>query len=119
MPAPPPRTPEPDGELSSDQLLPLVYEELRAMAAAKMADQAAGQTLQPTALVHEAWLRINRGGRTWESRGQFYRTAAMAMRSILIDHARGKSSLKRAGGQRVDIFQLNPAALEPGEHVLL
>ncbi|MEO5715173.1 MAG: ECF-type sigma factor [Luteolibacter sp.] len=119
MPDPPPRTPEPDGELSSDQLLPLVYEELRAMAAAKMADQAVGHTLQPTALVHEAWLRLNHGGRLWESRSQFYRTAAVAMRSILIDHARRKSSLKRTGGQRLDISRLDPAAVEPGEHMLL
>lgn len=120
MPDPSPRDPETDGELPSDQLLPLVYEELRAMAAAKMADQAAGQTLQPTALVHEVWLRLNHSGRMWESRAQFYRTAAVAMRCILIDRARAKSSVKRAGGwQRLDIAQLDPAAVEPGEHLLL
>jgi RNA polymerase sigma factor (TIGR02999 family) len=120
MPDPNPRSPETSEELPSDQLLPLVYEELRSMAAAKMADQAAGHTLQPTALVHEAWLRLNHGERKWESREQFYRMAAVAMRTILIDCARRKSSLKRSGGwQRLDISQLDPAAVEPGEHLLL
>lgn len=119
MPDPNPRTSE-TGEQPSDQLLPLVYEELRAMAAAKMADQAAGHTLQPTALVHEVWLKLNHTGKTWESRAQFYRTAAVAMRTVLIDHARRKSSLKRAGGwQRLDVSLLDPAAVEPGEHLLL
>ena len=120
MPDLPQRNPETGGELPSDQLLPLVYEELRAMAAAKMADQAAGHTLQPTALVHEVWLRLNHNGRLWESQGQFYRTAAVAMRNILIDWSRRKSSLKRTGGsQRLDISQFDPAVAEPGEHLLL
>jgi len=120
MPESKPPDSETDGELTSAQLLPLVYEELRAMAAARLADQAPGHTLQPTALVHEVWLRLNRTGRMWESREQFYRTAAVAMRTILVDHARRKSTIKRAGGwQRLDISQLDTATAEPGEHLLL
>jgi RNA polymerase sigma factor (TIGR02999 family) len=119
MPDPIPRNPEADGKLPSDQLLPLVYEELRAMAAARMANEAAGHTLQPTALVHEAWLRLNDGGRNWESRAHFYRAAAVAMRRILIDRARQKASLKRAGGwQRLDIADLDLAAVSPDERTL-
>lgn len=104
---------------SSDQLLPLVYEELRAMAAARMSNEAAGHTLQPTALVHEAWLRLNGDSRGWESRGHFYRAAAVAMRRILIDRARQKATLKRAGGwQRLDIADLDLASTSPDERTL-
>jgi RNA polymerase sigma factor (TIGR02999 family) len=106
-------------EASSDQLLPLVYEELRSMAAAWMANQAAGQTLQPTALVHEAWLRLHHGGQTWESQGHFHRVAAVAMRRILIDHTRRKGSLKRAGGwQRIDLEGLEIPEGAPDDHLL-
>ena len=83
------------------ELLELVYDELRHLAAAKMAQQAPGQTLQPTALVHEAWLRLAgpNTGRAWENRAHFFAAAAEAMRRILIENARRKSRLKR-GGQR-------------------
>ena len=108
-----------EGALPSDQLLPLVYEELRAMAAARMGNEAAGHTLQPTALVHEAWLRLNGDTRGWESRAHFYRAAAVAMRRILIDRARQKAAIKRAGGwQRLDIADLDLAAASPDERTL-
>src|SRR5215471_19765179 len=84
---------------ASDELLPLVYDELRRLAAARMAQEMAGQTLQPTALVHEAWLRmVGSGERVWENRGHFFAAAAEAMRRILIEGARRKSRLKRGGG---------------------
>src|SRR2546426_11940649 len=76
---------------AADKLLPLVYEELRKLAARRMAGEAAGHTLQPTALVHEAWLRLVRTpDQTWQNRAHFFRTAAECMRRILIDHARRK-----------------------------
>jgi RNA polymerase sigma factor (TIGR02999 family) len=79
-------------------LLPLVYEELRRLAAAKMVHEAPGQTLQPTALVHEAWLRlVGNEGQHWNSRGHFFGAAAEAMRRILIDRAR-KRIVRRASG---------------------
>src|SRR6478735_3354217 len=110
-----------DEKLLAEQLLPLVYDELRGLAAARMAREVVGQTLQPTALVHEAWLRmVHESGRTWENRVHFYRAAAQAMRHILIDRARQKSSLKRAGGwERVDIAELDIAAVSPDDRVLL
>jgi RNA polymerase sigma factor (TIGR02999 family) len=110
----------PPGEgFSSDQLLPLVYEELRAMATSRMAYEGAGHTLQPTALVHEVWLRLNGDSRGWESRAHFYRSAAVAMRRILIDRARQKSALKRAGGwKRLDVADLDLAAASPDERTL-
>jgi len=106
---------------ASDDLLPLVYEELRQLAAARMAREAAGQTLQPTALVHEAWLRlVGEGHRTWENRAHFFGAAAEAMRRILIESARRKSRLKRgAGQQRLDINDLELAATTPDDKVLL
>lgn len=112
---------EGDEKLLAEQVLPLVYDELRRLAAARMAREAAGQTLQPTALVHEAWLKlVHDGGRTWENRAHFYRAAAMAMRRILIDRARQKSTIKRAGGwQRVDIEHLELAGASPDDHLLL
>lgn len=108
------------GELSADQLLPLVYEELRAAAAARMARLPEGGTLQPTALVHEAWLRLSREGHAWDNPGHFYQAAAQAMRRILIDHFRGKSALKRAGGwQRIDLGGFDLAAPQQEDHLLL
>src|SRR5437667_10226716 len=81
---------------AADALLPLVYEELRRLAAQKMAREASGHTLQPTALVHEAWLRLTGGeNRQWDTRGHFFSAAAAAMRRILIDHARKKNAVKR------------------------
>ena len=76
---------------AAEQLLPLVYDELRKLAAAKMAHEAAGHTLQPTALVHEAWLRLGGDAQpNWENRGHFFAAAAEAMRRILFDSARRK-----------------------------
>jgi len=87
------------------ELLPLVYDELRRLAAAKMANEVPGQTLQPTALVHEAWLRLSKESRTsWKNREQFYAMAAEVMRRILVDRARRRRSRKRGGDlERVDL----------------
>jgi RNA polymerase sigma factor (TIGR02999 family) len=86
---------------AAEELLPLVYEELRKLAAHRMAGEAAGQTLQPTALVHEAWLRLVRTpGQPWQNRAHFYRTAAECMRRILIDNARRKHQVRHGGGQQ-------------------
>jgi RNA polymerase sigma factor (TIGR02999 family) len=84
---------------AAEQLLPLVYEELRKIAAHKMAGEASGHTLQATALVHEAWLRlVGSNAQGWANRAHFFGAAAEAMRRILVDHARRKQSLKRGGG---------------------
>jgi RNA polymerase sigma factor (TIGR02999 family) len=87
---------------AAGQLLPLVYEELRRLAAQRLAHEAPGQTLQPTALVHEAYLRLVDGAEAthWNSRGHFFAAAAEAMRRILVENARRKASLKRGGGLR-------------------
>ena len=91
-----------DRQAAAD-LLPVVYDELRDLAAARLADEKAGHTLQPTALVHEAYLRLV-GDQQFEHRGHFFAAAAEAMRRILIDHARKKATHKRdAGGVRVDL----------------
>ncbi|MCU0915225.1 MAG: sigma-70 family RNA polymerase sigma factor [Planctomycetes bacterium] len=83
---------------ATDELLPLVYEELRALAAQKLSHEAPGQTLQATALVHEAYLRlVGLENQSWRNKGHFFVAAAEAMRRILIDHARHKKSLKRGG----------------------
>ena len=84
---------------ASEELLPLVYDELRRLAAQKMAWESPSHTLQPTALVHEAWLRLaGPGEQRWENRAHFFGAAAEAMRRILVDHARRKQSLKRGAG---------------------
>ncbi len=91
---------------AADELLPLVYEELRLLAARRMAKEAAGQTLQPTALVHEAWLRLigNDGQAQFQNRAHFFAAAAEAMRRILMDRARWKKAQRHGGGQqRVDL----------------
>ncbi len=82
-----------DGK-ASEELLPLVYEELRRLAAQKMAQEQPGQTLQPTALVHEAWLRLA-GESRWNNRQHFFRAAAQAMHRILVDRARQRSAQRR------------------------
>ena len=107
--------------LASEQLLPLVYEELRRLAAARMSQEAAGHTLQPTALVHEAWLRLMGGqNNSWENRAHFFGAAAEAMRRILIERARRKSRLKRGSHPVVvDIAELDVMAAMPDEKVLL
>ena len=90
---------------AADQLLPLVYQELRRLAASKMAREAAGQTLQPTALVHEAWLRlVDNESQTFQNRAHFFAAAAEAMRRILIENARRKGRIKRGGEfQRINL----------------
>src|SRR5580765_8792133 len=106
---------------ASDELLPLVYQELRQMAAGRMAQEVAGHTLQPTALVHEAWLRlVSDGNRSWQNRAHFFGAAAEAMRRILIERARHKSRIKRGGGQaRLNIEDLELAETTPDDKVLL
>lgn len=87
-----------------DQLLPLVYDQLRSIARERMGNERAGHTLQSTALVHEAFLRLQAAGVQWESKGAFFAAAADAMRRILIDHARKRGADKRGGGRlRQDI----------------
>ena len=99
---------------AADQLLPIVYEELRKLAAHKLASENPGQTLQATALVHEAYLRLvgNDATGTWDSRGHFFAAAAEAMRRILIDAARRKGSLRRGGNsRRHELEECDPVTL--------
>ncbi len=105
----------------AEDLLPLVYGDLRRHAAVRMAHESGAQTLQPTALLHEAWLRLFRGGqRRWQNSAHFFGAAAEAMRRILIENARRKARFKRGGGQeRVDIDQIELAQTTPAEKVLL
>lgn len=107
--------------LAADQLLPMVYEELRKLAAAKMAQEMPGQTLQATALVHEAWLRL--GGmetpQAWNSRGHFFGAAAEAMRRILVDAARRKGRRRHGGGlERVPVDEIEIAAALPEDRLV-
>ncbi len=106
---------------AAEQLLPLVYEELRKLAAARMAQEKPGQTLQATALVHEAWLRLAGAEeqRAWNGRGHFFGAAAEAMRRILVDRARQKLSLKRgAGAERINLDDLEVAAAADDDTLL-
>jgi RNA polymerase sigma factor (TIGR02999 family) len=107
---------------AAEQLLPLVYEELRKLAARKLAQEKPGQTLQATALVHEAYLRLVGGGidAPWNGRGHFFAAAAEAMRRILIDRARHKQTDK-AGGKRhrIDLDEIEPALKEGEDDRLL
>lgn len=98
--------------VAADELLPLVYHELRKLAAHKMSNEAPGQTLQPTALVHEAYLRlVGNEDKKWDGRAHFFAAAAEAMRRILIDNARRKRAQRHGGGQqRVDIGEVDIAA---------
>ena len=106
---------------AADELLPLVYQELRRLAAQRMANEAAGHTLQPTALVHEAWLRLaGEEHQRWDGRGHFFAAAAESMRRILIERARSKHSLKRGGDfERVNLDDVDVAALADGDTLLL
>lgn len=106
---------------ASEKLLPLVYAELRNLATARMLQESSGHTLQPTALVHEAWLRlVGDGSQNWKGRAYFFAAAAEAMRRILVEHARRKSRLKHGGGQqRFDIDELELAEAAPDEKILL
>jgi RNA polymerase sigma factor (TIGR02999 family) len=103
------------------QLLPLVYAELRRLATEKLAQEKPGQTLQPTALVHEAYLRLVGGGAEphWNSRGHFFAAAAQAMRNILVDNARRKRRKKHGGGQhRVALDEALPAPPNDADELL-
>ena len=107
---------------AAGELLPLVYEELRKLAAARMANEAAGHTLQPTALVHEAWLRLtgNEPNMQFANRAHFFAAAAEAMRRILIDRARRKSADKRGGGwERINLDNVDIAADANDDTLLL
>ena len=106
---------------ASDELLPLVYDELRKLASALLNRESAGQTLQATSLVHEAWLRLaGAEDRKWNNRTHFFRVAAQAMRRILVDRARHKASLKGGGTrERLNIDELQIAAATPDERILL
>jgi RNA polymerase sigma factor (TIGR02999 family) len=98
---------------AAEQLLPLVYDELRKLATARLAQEKPGQTLQATALVHEAYLRLV-GPSDWGNRGHFFGAAAEAMRRILVERARHKKSLKAGGNRRrQDLGAIEPAAPEP------
>lgn len=109
------------GGIEQEKLFTLVYDELRRLAGARMADEAGQHTLQPTALVHEAWLRMVRDeDRNWETRAGFFSAASKAMRRILVEHARRKHRLKRGGSrQRVDLEISELADAEADEKILL
>ena len=105
---------------AADALLPLVYDELRQLAAQRMAHEAPGQTLQATALVHEAWLRLGGDDQpSWQNRAHFFAAAAEAMRRTLIDKARRKNYLRHGGGaERVNLDGLDLAASVDNEQLL-
>ena len=105
---------------AADELLPLVYEELRRLATARMAHEPPGQTLQPTALVHEAYLRlVGNENQRWNGRAHFFGAAAEAMRRILIDNARRKGRVRHGKGlTRVDLDEINLAASDNDEALL-
>ena len=106
-------------QIPADMLLPLVYDELRRLAAAKMAREAPGQTLQATALVHEAWIRLGGEEQSWDDQSHFFGAAAEAMRRILIDRARTKQAAKRGGGwQRLDLDFIDQPSEAPDEALL-
>ena len=110
----------PSDALAAHELLTLVYQELRRVAAAKMALEAPGQTLQATALVHEAWLRLTGDERRhWNDRTHFFASAAETMRLILVDNARRKRAARHGGGQqRVEISEFASATVEDDDKVL-
>lgn len=111
-----------DGDAgAAEKILPLVYDELRSLAARRLSHESGQMTLQPTALVHEAWLRLaNQGERGWNNRQHFFRAAALAMRHILVDLARKKATLRRGNQpERIDIDDLDLASPAQDERVLL
>jgi RNA polymerase sigma factor (TIGR02999 family) len=105
---------------AAEELLPLVYDELRRLATARMANEAPGQTLQATALVHEAWLRLVGSNQSlWNSRGHFFGAAAEAMRRILLERARKKARIRHGGGlERVDLDHVTVATQDRDEVIL-
>lgn len=111
---------ESDDRKAADELLPLVYQELRRLAVSRMSHESPGNTLQPTALVHEAWLRLVASDQqTWQNRAHFFAAAAEAMRRILIESARRKRALRHGGNQRrLNIDELKIAAPTTDEELL-
>jgi len=105
---------------AADELLPLVYDELRQLAAQKLSQEIPGQTLQATALVHEAYIRlVGTDTSSWDNRGHFFKAAAEAMRRILIENARRKKNLKRGGDrQRIKLTEENLAVEGPSDDLL-
>jgi RNA polymerase sigma factor (TIGR02999 family) len=105
---------------AAEELLPLVYDELRKLAAQKMALEPAGHTLQPTALVHEAWLRlVEAENQSWQNRAHFFAAAAEAMRRVLIDRARSKQAARHGGGwERVGLEMIDAPARADEDTVL-
>ena len=105
---------------ASDELLPLVYEELRVIAAQKISHEPPGQTLQATALVHEVFIRLVGGDSvSWDNRGHFFSAAAEAMRRILVENARRKKSQKRGGGyERVNLDELTLSITGPSDDII-
>ena len=105
------------GSLVSAELLPLVYDELRNLARKRMSEQSPGETLQATALVHEAWIKISGNEeRSWSDRSHFFRAAAQAMRHILVDRARAKARLKR--GENVELLDISVHGFEVADTTL-
>ena len=106
---------------ASDQLLSLVYAELRQLASLRMAQELASHTLQPTVLAHEAWLRLTGNGeQNWENRAHFFSAASEAMRRILVDNARRRARLKRGGDQqRVNVEDVELIMAAPDDKILL
>ena len=104
---------------TAEELLPIVYEELRKLAVSKMAHEAPGQTLQATALVHEAWLRLAGEDHPWENRRHFFAAAAEAMRRILVDRARAKGRAKLGGGATHIALDCIDVAMEAPDEELL
>ncbi len=111
---------QPGDPRAAEELLPFVYGELRKLAAARMANEAAGNTLQPTALVHEAWMRlVGNDNPKFAGRAHFFAAAAQAMRRILVDRARRKRAVRHGGGQeRVDFQHLDLASPAADDQVL-
>ena len=100
-----------------DRLLPLVYDEMRALAGSYLGGERPDHTLQPTALVHEVYLKLVDQDRVqWKNRGHFFAVAATAMRRILVNHARDRSRIKR-GGDRTRVDDADPVAVEPGDRI--
>ena len=108
-----------DDPKGAEDLLPLVYTELRRLAAAKLAHERPGQTLQPTALVHEAWLRMSESSSQWKNREQFYAVSAEVMRRILVDRARRRQAIKHGGHlERADLDGVEPPVPLEDDRVL-
>jgi RNA polymerase sigma factor (TIGR02999 family) len=112
-------TSEPAAAVEAEVLLPRVYDELRRVAARELARGAVGQTLQATALVHEAWLRLGGNGHQWQNRAHFFGAAAQAMRQILVERARRRAALRHGGGcEHVALTDSRLVAATPDDQIL-